>query len=123
MYFSTYKTEKMNKNVMAWGTTFALTGVILEAFGAHALKELLSSNQLGAFETRVRNQMFHGIILLFIGFSFDKIHKNTLISKLFTSGTILFFFSIYLLNMQDLIGASISILVAITPIGGALLIA
>ena len=45
MYFSTSKTEKMNKNIMAWGAGFALTAVILGAFGAHALKELLSNNQ------------------------------------------------------------------------------
>lgn len=123
MYFSTSKTEKMNKNIMAWGAAFALTAVILGSFGAHTLKELLSSNQLGSFETGVRYQMYHGIVLLFIGFAFDKIHKPDLISKLFASGTILFSFSIYLLNIQELIGASLSFLGPITPIGGVLLIA
>ena len=123
MYFSTSKTEMMNKNIMAWGTAFALTAVILGAFGAHALKELLSSNQLASFETGVRYQMFHGIVLLFIGNSFNKIRKTALISKLLASGTILFSFSIYLLNMQELLGISISFLGPITPIGGTLLIA
>ncbi len=113
----------MNKNIMALGAAFALTAVTLGAFGAHALKELLSSSQLVSFETGVRYQMFHGIVLLFIGISFDKIHKTVLISKLFTSGTILFSLSIYLLNTQELIGASLSFLGPITPIGGALLIA
>tara|TARA_B100000609_G_C16977990_1_gene312319 strand:- start:214 stop:576 length:363 start_codon:yes stop_codon:yes gene_type:complete len=108
---------------MALGAAFALTAVTLGAFGAHALKELLSSSQLVSFETGVRYQMFHGIVLLFIGISFDKIHKTVLISKLFTSGTILFSLSIYLLNTQELIGASLSFLGPITPIGGALLIA
>ena len=113
----------MNKNIMALGAAFALTAVTLGAFGAHALKELLSSSQLVSFETGVRYQMFHGIVLLFIGISFDKIHKTVLISKLFSSGTILFSLSIYLLNTQELIGASLSFLGPITPIGGALLIA
>ena len=122
MYFSTSKTEKMNKNIMAWGAAFALTAVILGAFGAHALKELLNNNQLASFETGVRYQMYHGIVLLFIGISFNKIRKTALISKLLASGTILFSFSIYLLNIQDLIGISISFLGPITPIGGALLI-
>ena len=112
----------MNKNIMAWGTAFALTAVILGAFGAHALKELLNNNQLASFETGVRYQMYHGIVLLFIGISFNKIRKTALISKLLASGTILFSFSIYLLNIQDLIGISISFLGPITPIGGALLI-
>lgn len=123
MYFSTSKTEKMNKNIMAWGTTFALTAVILGAFGAHALKELLTTNQLLSFETGIRYQMFYGIFLLFVGISFDKINKSVFISKLFTSGIILFSFSIYLLYIQELIGASLSFLGPITPIGGALLIA
>ena len=112
----------MNKNIMSWGAAFALTAVMLGAFGAHALKELLSSNQLDSFKTGIHYQMFHGIILLFIGISFDKIHKTVVISKLFISGTILFSFSIYLLNMQELIGTSLSFLGPITPIGGALLI-
>jgi len=123
MYFSTSKTENMNKNIMAWGATFALTAVILGAFGAHALKELLSINQLASFETGIRYQMFHGIVLLIIGISTDKINKTVIISKLFTSGTILFSFSIYLLNIQELIGTSLSFLGPVTPIGGALLIA
>ena len=123
MYFSTSKTENMNKNIMAWGATFALTAVILGAFGSHALKELLSINQLASFETGIRYQMFHGIVLLIIGISTDKINKTVIISKLFTSGTILFSFSIYLLNIQELIGTSLSFLGPVTPIGGALLIA
>ena len=123
MYFSTSKTEKMNKNIMAWGATFALTAVILGAFGAHALKELLSSNQLASFETGVRYQMYHGIVLLFIGISFDKIQKTPIISKLFISGTLLFSLSIFLLNLQEDLGTSLSFLGPITPIGGALLIA
>ena len=123
MYFSTSKTEKMNKNIMAWGATFALTAVIIGAFGAHALKELLSSNQLASFETGVRYQMYHGIVLLFIGISFDKIQNTPLISKLFISGTLLFSLSIYLLNLQEVLGTSLSFLGPITPIGGALLIA
>ncbi|MBF90374.1 MAG: hypothetical protein CMP75_01265 [Flavobacteriales bacterium] len=113
----------MNKNIMAWGAAFALTANILRAFGAHALKELLISNQLASFETGVRYKMYHGIVLIIIGISFDKIHNTALISKLFSSGTILFSLFTYLLNMQEVIGVSLSFLGLITPIGGALLIA
>lgn len=123
MYFSSSKTEKMNKNIMAWGVGFALTTVILGAFGAHALKELLSNNQLSSFETAVRYQMYHGLTLLFLGFAFDKIQKSAVISKLFISGTLLFSVSIYLLSLQEVIGTSLSFLGPITPIGGTLLIA
>ena len=53
---------------MACGAAFALTAVILGAFAAHALKEILSNNQLASFETGVRYQMYHGFVLLFTGF-------------------------------------------------------
>ena len=39
-----------------------------------------------------------------------------------SAGIILFSFSIYLLNIQDLVGFSMSYLGPITPIGGLLLI-
>ena len=123
MYFSTSKSQKMNKNIMACGAAFILTAVILGAFGAHALKELLSNNQLASFEIGVRYQMYHGFALLFTGFIFDKIQNTALISKLFIIGTLLFSLSIYLLNLQELIGTSLFFLGPITPIGGSLLIA
>ena len=123
MYFSTFKIEKMDKKIMAWGAAFTLIAVILGAFGTHALKEVLSSNQLASFETGVRYQIFHGIVLLFTGFSFDKIQSTRLISMIFIIGTLLFSISIYLLNLQEIIGTSLSFLGPITPIGGALLIA
>ena len=122
MYFSTSKSEKMNKNIMACGAAFALTAVILGAFAAHALKEILSNNQLASFETGVRYQMYHGFVLLFTGFTFDKIKNTAIISKLFIIGTLLFSLSIYLLNLQVLIGTPLSFLGPITPIGGMLLI-
>ncbi len=112
----------MNKNIMACGAAFALTAVILGAFAAHALKEILSNNQLASFETGVRYQMYHGFVLLFTGFAFDKIKNTAIISKLFIIGTLLFSLSIYLLNLQVLIGTSLSFLGPITPIGGMLLI-
>lgn len=123
MYFSTFKIQKMNKNIMAYGAAFALTAVILGAFGAHTLKELLSNNQLASFEIGVRYQMYHGFALLFTGFTFDKLQNTPLIGKLFISGTLLFSLSIYLLNLQEVIGISLSFLGPITPIGGMLLIA
>ena len=43
-----------------------LVAVILGAFGAHALKEVLNPAQLLSFETAVRYQMFHAIVLLFV---------------------------------------------------------
>lgn len=97
-----------------------LSAVILGAFGAHALKESLTSDQLLSFETAVRYQMFHAIILLFVniydGFSIKQ--KNS-ISYLFILGILLFSGSIYIIQLTSIIAKSIWF---VTPLGGLFLI-
>jgi uncharacterized membrane protein YgdD (TMEM256/DUF423 family) len=102
---------------------FCLSAVILGAFGAHSLKEVLSENQLSSFQTGVRYQFFHGLTILILSFNMNYFTKRlSSIIKIMSVGIILFSFSIYLLNIQDLIGFSMSYLGPITPIGGLLLI-
>ncbi len=95
---------------------FGLSAVILGAFGAHALKESLTTDQLLSFETAVRYQMFHAIILLFVniydGFSIKQ--KNT-ISYLFILGVLLFSGSIYTIQLTSITAKSIWF---VTPLGG-----
>ena len=109
---------------LLFGSFFCLTAVILGAFGAHALKEVLKPEQLLSFETGVRYQMFHGLILVMIalkGHSFHLRYEKWIVS-LFGVGIILFSFSIYLLNIQDLLRLDFRLLGPITPIGGLLII-
>ena len=47
----------MNKIILISGTLLGLLSVVLGAFGAHGLKELISAESLQTFETGVRNQM------------------------------------------------------------------
>jgi|TARA_B110000977_G_C10743832_1_gene364044 uncharacterized membrane protein YgdD (TMEM256/DUF423 family) len=102
---------------------FCLSAVILGAFGAHALKEMLSESQLSSFQTGVRYQFFHGLAILILSFNMNYFTKRlSSIIKIMSAGIILFSFSIYLLNIQDLVGFSMSYLGPITPIGGLLLI-
>ena len=101
-----------------------MTAVILGAFGAHALKEVLKPEQLMSFETGVRYQMFHGLVLVMIalkGHSFHLRYEKWIVS-LFGIGIILFSFSIYLLNLQDLMRMDFRLLGPVTPIGGLLII-
>tara|TARA_B110000037_G_scaffold71918_1_gene86714 strand:- start:499 stop:861 length:363 start_codon:yes stop_codon:yes gene_type:complete len=101
-----------------------MTAVILGAFGAHGLKEVLDTERIASFETGVRYQLFHGLILVMIalkGHSFHLRYEKWIVS-LFGLGIILFSFSIYLLNIQDLVRMNFRILGPITPIGGILLI-
>jgi len=76
-----------------------LTAIILGAFGAHALKEILSVEQLNSFETAVRYQMYHVIVLLIVNLfdGFTTKQKNT-ISILFFIAILLFSGSIYLIH-------------------------
>ena len=102
---------------------FCLSAVILGAVGAHSLKEVLSESQLSSFQTGIKYQFFHGLAILILSFNMNYFTKRlSSIIKIMSAGVILFSFSIYLLNIQDLIGFSMSYLGLITPIGGLLLI-
>ena len=112
----------MDKKIVRLAVFFGLTSVILGAFGAHALKAVLTDQQLVSFETGVRYQMFHALFLLFVASSkliSDKIKKT--ISVILTLVVLFFSGSIYLLATQDLLGVSMKFLGPITPIGGLLL--
>ena len=91
------------------GSIFAGTAVILGAFGAHALKEKLSIQQLQVFETGVKYQFYHAFVPA-LNYSF----------WFFTAGILLFSGSLYLLSTIDINGLSgiKSILGPITPLGG-----
>ena len=114
----------MNKRIFILATVLGLTSVIIGAFGAHGLKEVLDAEQLQTFEVGVRYQMYHALFLLFIGL-IDKISEKTksTIFYLVFVGVIFFSGSIYGLATNDLTGFDFSKIALITPIGGALLIA
>lgn len=102
---------------------FAVTAVALGALGAHALKEILTENQLYSFETGVRYQFFHALAILFLALNTEKFNPKLNRSLyLMTTGICCFSFSIYLLSLQSILGFSLSFLGPITPIGGLLLI-
>jgi len=102
---------------------FCVTSVVLGAFGAHLLKYLLTETQLSSFETGIRYQMFHGLAILILSLNKDYFtDKLNIALQLMSVGVILFSLSIYLLNLQDLFGVSLSFLGPITPLGGLFLI-
>lgn len=105
------------------GAIFGLTAVIFGAFGAHLLKKKLTQDQLQSFETGVKYQMYHAIILLLLGFQLnDKTTINNYIIYAFITGVILFSFSIYGLVISSANNKKIKILGPITPLGGLFLI-
>jgi uncharacterized membrane protein YgdD (TMEM256/DUF423 family) len=113
----------MKKRIIASGAILGMIAIILGAFGAHALKKVLSIDQLATFETGVRYQMYHALFLLFIG-NYDALSqkKQKSIYYLVLSGVALFSGSIYLLATNSLTSFDFKIIGFVTPIGGALLI-
>jgi uncharacterized membrane protein YgdD (TMEM256/DUF423 family) len=92
----------------------ALT-IVLGAFGAHALQDTLTANGLKSFETAVRYQMYHVIVLLFVNSysEFSLKTKNT-VSYLFFAGIFFFSGSIYAITL----GVNPKSIWFITPLGG-----
>ena len=114
----------MNKNAFIVGTIFAMTAVILGAFGAHALKAQLDPDSLDSFRTGVRYQMWHALVLLFVSVNSEKMKIMNIAPILFSVGIVLFSGSIYILSCKTVLGLdNVSWLGPITPLGGLLIIA
>tara|TARA_B100000767_G_scaffold155589_1_gene146291 strand:+ start:551 stop:928 length:378 start_codon:yes stop_codon:yes gene_type:complete len=113
----------MNTTALISGAIFGLTAVILGAFGAHLLKKKLTIEQLKSFETGVKYQMYHAIVLLVLGFQLNDITTiNNYIMYAFITGIILFSFSIYGLVISSANNTKLKFLGPITPLGGLFLI-
>ena len=113
----------MNKKITAIASFLGMVAIILGAFGAHALKKVLTPEQLISFETGVRYQMYQAFFLLFLATQKDILEKTKkTIFTLILSGTLFFSGSIYLLSTTGITGVNFKPIGFITPIGGLLLI-
>ncbi|MEY4013108.1 MAG: hypothetical protein RIT22_2232 [Bacteroidota bacterium] len=113
----------MNKKITATAAFLGMVAIILGAFGAHALKKVLTPEQLISFETGVRYQMYQAFFLFFIASQNDILEKTKkTIFTLITLGTLFFSGSIYLLSTTGITGINFKSIGFITPIGGVLLI-
>jgi uncharacterized membrane protein YgdD (TMEM256/DUF423 family) len=113
----------MDKRILLVAAILGVTAIILGAFGAHALKKVLSVEQLATFEVGVRYQMYHALFLLFVGtFAFLGEKERSIIFYLTIVGVLFFSGSIYLLATNGITNLKTKFLGPITPIGGLLLI-
>lgn len=113
----------MKQFVLIIGSIYGLLSVILGAFGAHAFKEYLSPEKLASFETGVRYQMYHAILLIVIGLGLSftsQIERWSAISII--AGVFLFSFSIYFLSFAEYWNLNLRFLGPITPLGGLLMV-
>lgn len=112
----------MDKKIISTGAVFGMIAIILGAFGAHALKKVLTLEELSTFETGVKYQMYHALFLVFIGLASISQKAKKTIYFLVVFGVIFFSGSIYLLATNSLTTFDFKIIGFVTPIGGLLLI-
>jgi len=113
----------MSQFALIFASFYGLTAVIFGAFGAHLLKKKLTTDQLNSFETGVKYQMYHAIVLLIMGFQLSSNNSlDTYIIYAFILGTFLFSFSIYGLVISSAMDKKLKILGPITPLGGLFLV-
>lgn len=115
------------KWMMVLGSFLGGLGVVLGAFGAHKLKQLVPAELVQTFQTGVQYQMYHAFALLFAGLLWDRFNGPGQLSAAgwcFLIGIVLFSGSLYALvalkatNKVGLGGIGI-----LTPIGGLFFIA
>lgn len=107
------------KKYLIIASIFGVLAIILGAFGAHALKNTLSETALTSFETGVRYQMYHAIVLLFVNSTSKfSLKQQNRISATISLGVLLFSGSIFAITL----GIPAKTIWFITPLGGLLLI-
>jgi uncharacterized membrane protein YgdD (TMEM256/DUF423 family) len=103
----------------ALGSVLGLIGVAAGAFGAHALRNYLTPESLGIWETAVRYQLVHALALLATAWAATRWPGAPVRAAgwLFFAGAAVFSGSLYVLSLSGL-----RWLGAVTPIGGLALL-
>jgi uncharacterized membrane protein YgdD (TMEM256/DUF423 family) len=112
------------KNSVAIGAYSMALAVILGAFGAHGLKNIVSEYSVEIYNKAVYYQVIHslGILLTAVILKEEKYLKK--LQWLFLSGIIGFSGSLYLLTFADKLPQALKQIVGpITPIGGVFFVA
>jgi uncharacterized membrane protein YgdD (TMEM256/DUF423 family) len=110
-----------SKNSISLAAFFGATAVILGAFGAHALKNILPDDRLQIWHTGIEYQFYHAFALMAVAILMrlddKKIYHWSV--RLFATGIFLFSGSLYLLAARNVIGMENDLWIgAITPVGG-----
>jgi uncharacterized membrane protein YgdD (TMEM256/DUF423 family) len=104
------------RNTLLIGGIFGCTAVMLGAFAAHALKEMLvATGRIDTYELAVKYQFYHSLALLLVGLLMghfgSKFLRHSALS--FAIGILFFSGSLYVLSLTGK-----TIMGAVTPIGG-----
>ena len=105
------------KNTLVIAAISGMLAVMLGAFGAHILKNIISDEMLEVYKTGIQYQFYHTFALLVVGilmkFNSSKVLKWS--SYFFIVGIILFSGSLYVMAITG-----IKLVGIITPFGGVL---
>ncbi len=97
--------------------------IMLGAFGAHGLKNIVEPEKVVSFDKGVRYQFYTAFGMLMLGLNADKfLFSLKSVFVMMLTGMLLFSISIYFLSLQDYLGVKLSFLGPITPLGGVLMI-
>ena len=113
----------IDKKLLITSMALGVLAVILGAFASHGLENKLDTAAMASFQTGVRYQMYHALLLLGIGalpMLPKKVKHITFLMVLL--GVLLFSGSIYCLSTNQLTDFDFKVIGFITPIGGLLLI-
>lgn len=111
----------MTKTFLLISAALGALGVIIGAFGAHALGKMLEeTGRTATFETAVKYQMYHVLALLATALLMDRYSSKwfTYAGWSYLAGIIIFSGSLYILCLSN-----VSKWGAVTPVGGLALIA
>lgn len=107
------------KKYLVTGFALLAVAVLIGAFGAHGLKDLVTPEKLGTFETGVRYHFYHAFGIVIVGFTqllFPSLKLNAPFFA-FLVGVLLFSFNCYFYVISGL-----KIFAMIVPLGGILFV-
>lgn len=112
-----------NQQIKSMFLTIGILGalaVVLGAFGAHTLKELISEARLLAYKTGIQYHFYHVLAMCAVAAFYTQRPSKKLVYafRFFLIGIILFSGSLYLLSTQEVLGLSMKWAGPVTPIGG-----
>jgi uncharacterized membrane protein YgdD (TMEM256/DUF423 family) len=116
----------MNRNFLSIAALLGALCVVLGAFAAHKLREIVSPEAVAVFETGVRYQFYHVFALLMVALLSEKFNNKWMIwaGNCFITGIVLFSGSLYMLTALKIADNTHLNYVGIaTPIGGVFFIA
>lgn len=111
----------MTRVILFFAAVLGALGVLLGAFGAHALGDRLPPDLMDVWQTAVQYHLWHALALLAVGLLLVQAPDSRWLSAAgwsFTAGILVFSGSLYLLALTGTRGLG-----AVTPFGGFALIA